>query len=608
LARRTAYFMHTTAAQTTTHPAFDDQGDISPERRAQLLDMSYARLFFSITALPWVALCMTGFYALEQNPIPMAVWGLGYFAAFLLCRVQKRAYGRDKAAMPAQAFLSKWRPRLDTLAIAHGLGLCLPLLITMGKGSFEFVTLWYLVLCAIVAGNATHQTPVLGMFMRFFHTSWHISVLLAFWVYPAHWPYIIPMMLLFSAGIYRHAMIAHRFFVQQVRLEERSVMLAEQFKQAKEDAERALSEKNLFLATASHDLRQPVHALGLLVEAISYRSKEPEVAALLADLKSGVRSVNVMFNSLLDLSKLEAGVVQPRPEVMRLQPVLEDVISLFRDAAADRALRLRLFRGQRDAVVLADANLLRRVLVNLIQNALRYTREGGVVVAARRRGDIWQIEVWDSGVGVAEADQQRIFSPYYRQEHAWSVDAAGHGLGLSVVARCAQLMNAPFGMNSRLGKGSRFWIRVPAASAPPVAAREMPLHTALASPLLAPIPGRCLVVEDDPLVSTAWQALLHAWQVDARYATDAASAFAQLDTGFMPQAILCDQRLRSGESGVDILRALLARCPQAQGAMVSGEFQSPELNAARRYGYPVLLKPVDVAQLHAYLAKWLRPD
>ena len=119
--------------------------------------------------------------------------------------------------------------------------------------------------------------------------------------------------------------------------------------------------------------------------------------------------------------------------------------------------------------------------------------------------------------------------------------------------------------------------------------------------------GRCLVLDDDPQVIGAWTALLDSWGVEGRYAANAGEAMQHLDTGFTPEAIFCDQRLRSGESGFDILRALLARCPMASGAMVSGEINSPELQEAQDEGYLVLRKPLDTAQLHAVLSTWLTP-
>jgi anti-sigma regulatory factor (Ser/Thr protein kinase) len=388
-------------------------------------------------------------------------------------------------------------------------------------------------------------------------------------------------------------------------LEERSIQLAEQYKTAKDQAEEALAAKNQFLATASHDLRQPVHAMGMLIEAIVHRNEQPTLGPLLGDLKSSVYSMNLMFNSLLDLSKIESGIMTSQSSPVALAGMLRDVETLFREEAKRRALQLRFRLCQPQAVVRADASLLRQALVNLVQNALRYTQTGGVLVGVRQRAGAWQIEVWDTGVGVSQQEREHIYTPFYRNENAWLIDSAGHGLGLAVVARCAKLMGATYGLTSRLGRGSRFWLQLPAATAADGLSLGLDTAPRLSSSVaLRALAGTCLVLEDDPQVSAAWIALFQAWHVDARFVTCASEAFAALDAGFAPRAILCDQRLRSGESGFEILRSLLERCPAASGAMVSGEFNSPELVRAESDGYLVLRKPLEVSDLHDVLARW----
>ena len=322
----------------------------------------------------------------------------------------------------------------------------------------------------------------------------------------------------------------------------------------------------------------------------------------LEDLRRSVRSVTLMFNSLLDLSRIESGGVEIHGLPVDLAGLMHEVAGLFREEANSRGLALRVHDAPAAPSVLADPLLLRQSLVNLVHNALRYTARGGVLLGARRRGGEWQLEVWDTGMGVASADRGRIYSPFFRNEHAWRIDSAGHGLGLAVVARCAELMGATYGFDSVEGRGSRFWMRLPAAAtrtASPAASAGEPVHT------WRPLAGACLVVDDDPQVASAWQSLMQAWGIDVRCAASANEAFTLLDGGFVPQAILCDQRLRSGESGIDVLKALFARCPEASGAMVSGEFASPELQAAESEGYLVLRKPVAVPQLHGLLAQWL---
>lgn len=329
-------------------------------------------------------------------------------------------------------------------------------MLTLHDPSFEFSTFWYLNLAAIVAVNATHQTPVLSIFTRFFNCSWNVATLLVPLVYPDRWYFVGLAILMYTFGMYRHALSAHQFFLQQVRLEETSTRLAEQFKQAKEQAEDALQEKSRFLATASHDLRQPVHAMGMLVHALLQRNQDASLTPALRDLSSSVRTMSTLFNSLLDLSKLESGAQRIDLQEMDLRKSVREVMALFEGQAQQQGLTLHLHLPKRAARVMADANLLRQIFINLLQNALRYTPRGGILVGIRRREGTWRIEVWDTGMGVAEDSQEAIYLPYFRHEHAWAADSAGHGLGLAVVARCANLMNARYGMNSRLGKGSRF--------------------------------------------------------------------------------------------------------------------------------------------------------
>ena len=581
--------------------------DLSAIKHVQLLKMTHERLVYSFTAMPWVATFAMLFYTREHQSVGMAIWAIGYCLNYWFGQRRARAFARDEKNLDAQIMFDRWYPRLMRVATLHGLALCLPFILTAQNNSFEFTTLWYLVLAAILAGNATHQTPALGIFVRFFNCSWNLASLLSVIAYPNHWYYITPMILMHTFGIYRHALMAHKFFLQQVRLEESSTRLAEQFKIAKEAAEDALKSKNRFLATASHDLRQPVHAMSMLMEAISLRNKDESLMPALADLRLSMRSMNLMFNSLLDLSKLESGVLQVEHKSVQLQPFLQDLAKLFEPDARDRNLQLRLHLPREAAYANTDVNLLRQVILNLTQNALRYTLKGGVLLALRKRGATWQIEVCDTGIGVAKDEQSNIYMPYFRDQHAWGIDSEGHGLGLSVVARCALLLKSPLDMDSRLGRGSRFWIRVPR-----IAAADLPNTPSdvsgsyLSNNALLPInTGRCLIVEDDPQVSRAWEALMQSWGIELQIASNSIESFAYLKSGFVPQAILCDERLRAGESGFELLKALLEKVPDARGAMVSGEFNAPALVLAEEEGYLVLRKPVDIGLVHDLLVRWL---
>ena len=583
-----------------------DTSGLSASGQAYLLDVTFARHRFGISIMPLVALPLVWLYSRAQDPTLLLAWA-GFFLVFAVgLQAVSRQYARDVRTIDPELLIRRWQPRIEYIALLHGAGLSMPVLLTGGQATYEFMLLLYVSISAITASNATRQNASLGVFFRFFISGWLTCVALSVWVFPLHWHYLLPLSLLFAIAIYRDVLDAHRFFVDQVRLEERSQQLIAELQVARQNAETSLQDKNLFLSTASHDLRQPMHAMSLLVEAIAHRNQDPALAPLLTDLKTGMVSMNMMFNSLLDLSKLESGVVSQRATHILLGSLIRDIITLFREQAKARGLTLRMYTPRNDAVVWTDLALLRQALVNLVHNALRYTEKGGLLIGVRQRGTAWQIEVWDSGVGIAEEEGLQIFSPYFRSQHAWRLHSAGHGLGLAVVARCARLMDAPLDFKSRLGKGSCFWLRLPISQYP-----EMMNHSSSDSTMPLDMPlkqlsGSCLVLDDDPQVLAAWKALLDGWGVTVKYATNSVQAMQQLKDGFIPEAIFCDQRLRSGESGFEILKALLNRFPQACGAMVSGEFYSTELQDAENEGYLVLRKPLEPTQLHAVLSMWLQ--
>jgi len=577
----------------------------SDEGRLRLLSAAFARLRLSMMAMPSMGLLFGGLLAwLGGNPVGLFVWGALYLPALWAVWRLHRRYLRDLSERKAMEVLATWQPRLQWLALGHGGALSLSVALSITGATYNFMLLLHTTLMGIAAVNAAQMTAHWGIYRAlFFGMAWSLALLP--WSFPGHWYFILPMTLVMNLVIYRSAFHAHRFFVRQIVLEERSRDLAERYLRASRAAETALAEKNRFLSTAAHDLRQPVHAMGLLAEAIALHGQGiPRLEGLLTQWRLSMRSVSHMFDALLDLSRIESGAVELRPAPVALASLFDDLQTQFSTEAAARRLALRLHRPPHEATVLADPALVRQSLANLVHNALRYTPHGGVLVGARRRGQHWRIEVWDTGVGVALEEQGQIYQAFYRPHHAWELHRSGHGLGLAVVARCVALMGARQGLQSQLGKGSCFWIELPATEAPPLSAQLAPMG---AQGRHGPLQGRCLVLDDDPQVLGAWSALLGTWEVEVRLASNAGEAFAHIEAGFTPQAILCDQRLRSGESGFEVLRALLERYPDAHGAMVSGEFDAPELQEADAQGYLVLRKPVDAATLHALLAQWLRP-
>lgn len=574
---------------------------VSPAAQSRLVDLAFARFNYGIGVMVLVSVPFIAWYAAQgHHPGGLFAWCAAYLALLLWTRALHRGFRAERARQDAVTLVRRWLPRVQTIGGLFGANMAVLPLLTIGRGSFEFQLLYLMAAGAIVAVNAS-QSAVLSAYRYFLFAGWGGVTLLVPFTFPQHWFYVLPLALVHWGLGLRQAATWHRFLLEHIALQEEGERLAESHRLAKEQAERALHDKNLFLTTASHDLRQPVHAMGFLVESIARRNHDPALEAPLGDLRQSVQSATQMFNALLDLSRIDSGHAPVRAEPVSLAGLLDEVVTTFRQEARARGLALRLRRPRNGATVTADPTLLRQSLTNLLHNALRYTRRGGILLAARRRGNDWRCEVWDTGIGVATGNGAEIFSPFYRHEHAWSIESAGHGLGLAVVARCCTLMGATYGLCSREERGSCFWIRLPAADAHAALVASAPTPGAADASLA----GTCLVVDDDPLVRTAWTSLLQSWGLRVACVPSGRQALELVDDGWQPDAVFCDQRLRSGESGLDLLRDLLERLPHAAGAMISGELQSPELADAEEQGYLVLRKPVEPAALRALLRQWL---
>jgi len=578
--------------------------DMGCEGQLKLLDMAHGRLVHDISMKPIMGLAFGYWqYQLGSSPQALLLWSLSYLLAGAALRRQRKQYLQGHLARASRQWLDQQLALVNRIAVIHGLGLAAVGFITVGSVPVHFMLMLGVICASIVAAAASQQAPVLGVFRRFAYAVWIPSMMLTPWSFPDHWLLLLPLSALLLFTFDRQAVVAHGFFLHQIKLEQDSVQLAKDFRLAKEQAEAALQAKNLFLTTASHDLRQPVHAMSFLIESISRRNGDSALQPALQDLKQSVQAITQMFNSLLDLSRIELGALEIQLQAVAADPLLNDVVMLFREEALSRQIELRVRLSGGKAWVKADPILLRRALINLMQNALRYTQRGGVLLTVRRRSGDWQFEVWDTGIGIATDDQQQIFAPFFRPENTWRVDNAGHGLGLAVVARCAELMGASHGLASRLGRGSKFWLQMTAAQAASVPEIGMAANGAAVEQ--QPLTGRCLIVDDEPQVRSAWQALLSAWGITTVCAASGGEALALLDHGFEPQVIFCDQRLRSGENGFELLQALMLRFPQAVGAMISGEFNSPDLIQAEQEGYLVLHKPLEPEALYVLLNRLL---
>jgi signal transduction histidine kinase/CheY-like chemotaxis protein len=392
---------------------------------------------------------------------------------------------------------------------------------------------------------------------------------------------------------------------RRVALFQREALRASRLRMDKEEADRASREKSRFLASASHDLRQPLHSLGLFAETLALKLRNPEERELLERIQMSHRAMEQMFDGVLDISKLDAGLLQAEVRDFALAEIFDTLRSEMEPQAAARGLRLRVVPTS--LALRSDPLLLLRILRNLVTNALRYTDRGGVVVGARRVGrDAVRIEVHDSGRGITEEQQSRVFEEYTRLEAPGRPVTEGLGLGLAIVDRLARLLGHEVGLRSAPGRGSVFHVTVPRGSAPVA----VPVEPRLPADTLA---GRVvLVVDDDPEVLRAMRELLSRWGVSAlgaRSAAEAGSVAEDLDLDM----IVSDLDLGGGTTGFDAIAAIRAAAGcDAPALLVSGDTSAESMASAQRAGLLLLHKPVAPARLRAALTGLIqrasRPD
>jgi len=369
--------------------------------------------------------------------------------------------------------------------------------------------------------------------------------------------------------------------------------------EARACAEAANHSKSQLLAAASHDLRQPLHALGLYIAALAARAKEASWQPLVVSIQRAVGALEAQFEQLLDLSRLEAGALSPTYARVSLAPLFSKVASELLPHADHKGLALRIFDTR--LAVRSDPALLERIVRNLVANAIRYTERGGVLVGARRVGGSVAIEVVDTGIGIPEALQSRIFEEFYqvRDRHT-SRAHAGLGLGLAIVRRLGTLLEHRVDVASRVGRGSRF--RVTAQAAAPVPGKRGRAPALRGDRALASMTGAVIaVVDDDPYAVDAMSALFETW--GARVAgggalPDVLDALGRMER--YPDLVVADLRLANGDDGVQVVHRLRDELGIVVPALlVSGDTSPAAERDARVAGLPLLGKPVVPAVLHA---------
>ncbi|MCE3283790.1 MAG: ATPase [Steroidobacteraceae bacterium] len=374
--------------------------------------------------------------------------------------------------------------------------------------------------------------------------------------------------------------------------------------EAKRVAERANATKTRFVAAASHDLLQPLNAARLFASALTDARDHPgSVGEIAGRIEGSLRAAEEVLDDMLDIARLESGAMRTEFAEFALDDVTVELERQFAPIAAKRGLRLRVHHTP--AWVRSDRVLLRRVLQNLVSNALRYTQRGGVVVACRRRGGRLLVQVWDTGPGIAEQHRALIFGEFRGLDRASPWGEKGLGLGLSICDRISRLLHLDLSLQSRVGRGSVFSVVLDRVEAPAPVTREPGRDTAPASPSSV-AGGAVLCVDNEPEILDGMQALLERWGVQVLRAGTAEEARRQFHE-HAPDVVLADYRLGEDScDGLELLQSLrVGGSAPARGALITADHGVALTERASNLGYKVLRKPIKPAALRALLGALL---
>ena len=405
-----------------------------------------------------------------------------------------------------------------------------------------------------------------------------------------------------TLSVARHTDARPDYLIAVVEDIRRRKHIEQQLGEALAEAHRADAAKTRFLAAASHDLRQPAQSLVMFVALLKNKLSGGPLAPAVTQMESAVGALTGMLAGMLDLSRLDAGVVEPKMATIDVADTLRNLANEYALRAEAVGLRLRLATNRKYSVV-TDSTLLERILRNLLENALRYTQSGGIVVGCRRHGAQLRIEIVDSGIGIESEHLEAIFEELFQVSNVARDRSQGLGLGLAIVRRIARLIGAQIEVTSRPGRGSRFSVILPQTK-----------NCDVKSELTGADRGRglsLLVIEDDAFVRKGIEMALECYGYTVLAAQDEAQAMALLDRlGSAPHVIIADYRLGPGRTGVEVAQLIRSRWARSVPALIlTGDTRPERIQQVLASGFAILHKPAGVEQLLAAIQALIsRPE
>jgi len=406
-------------------------------------------------------------------------------------------------------------------------------------------------------------------------------------------------LLIFVLAIFWFTYNINLGLIKAIDLHHDNLVLAKSYRREKESAEEANHQKSQFLAAASHDLRQPLHALGLYSEVLLTERCPQKITYLIERMHKSTSSLRSMLDAILDLSKVQAKVIKPNNDSFEVRLLFQLLKENFQQVAIDKKLRL-IFHGQHHFCH-SDLVLVQRILSNFISNAIRYTNSGGVLITARKRNENLLFQVWDTGIGIELIHQTKIFNEYFQVGNAERNREQGLGLGLSIVKGIANTLATKIKCRSKLASGSCFSFELPKGIA---AVQHTPNENYIFPSILT---DKCiLLIDDDTEILKAAKALLSSWDISMETACNASEAKQLLKTGFQPDLLISDYRLAGGENGITVLNELNRQNETIlPRILLTGDTASERLKEASSSGLLLLHKPIQAAKLRIAINRLL---
>ena len=567
--------------------------------RAEQIKNIYANAATGMVATLFAVAILTGLFVyLGVTSADRAMWFVGLMLVQTIARLALyRQFKR--AAKDAMTDWLRWGRWFTAGALTGGvvLGGGMIWMVTTAPPELQLMSM--LLIFAVAGGAVAAYSAYLPAFYAFF-----ISVLLP----PLTWMFMQGdtahvtfggLYLLWVLTVADQARRANRMFTESVELRFENIDLVENLQREKLAAEEANAAKSRFLAAASHDLRQPVHALSLFVEAMRARNMDDEGRTLLGHIDGSVRAMGGLFGGLLDISRLDAGVVEVNKTDFPIQPLFERVCRDYESQAHDKRIQLRLQRSS--LWVRSDLVLLERIVRNIIANAVKYTDGGRIVVGCRRRGSVMHIQIWDTGRGIPDAEQSLVFQEFYQLGNPERDRNKGVGLGLAIVKRLTSLLEHSLHLQSRVGKGSMFSVEVPIVE-PQLSGSIM--RTDMDAGAVQLGRGLILVIDDELSIQTAMRSLLNSWGYEAISAASGDEMLSRIaERHDVPRLIISDYRLREHENGITVIERLRSEYNEdIPGMLITGDTAPDRLKEAQDSGFLLLHKPVQNAKLRAAIA------